>query len=776
MLGNTLNAIVQALKKHESVESIQRFTNTQNILKQYGHKNILSLARQAHLNQMELNDVRTEAQWKKVGVNPNTFSKRLLIYYPQKDDNGNTFLREELAYDISHTDATAQAVTKRETIVKADNHELLYENFKNYVIEAFPEANIGFNKTYTSNAYYPHSKTITLYDNNPPLENINFLIQTLYKETIYGEDIRKHKYLDAGDNLDSAIQKLITNSILNRFSILPEQVDNRLTFNETQELFQNLEIALETISKNIKSFDKKLQIGQFINEKFHSYDELYKFQKEFDDKIKKLTGNTAKKPQPVEYSKREHIDFIELSDDEAKILKDKTKDELLLQNPLPILDSLSLAVGKIEDSRIKFKARVERTASASMFIKGGVWCFKDFGGGDEAKGSIINVVMQTLNCEFKEAVQYCCDTLNVPNYFQIRPDEIKYEKDQLKIKGGWHKIDEHKKPKLTSSELLAEKEEQLAALRDANAEYEKQNSTNSRVTYISKTIPQNLITFLKSRGIKNTQIDNFYYIKGETWKLNDNDIACDIKQKEGVGVLCADEIQLKELYSKVEEKGFFHPETPISQEQTIGADLHFPPYSFTTEKGEEVTMKTISLGAKKNTTFIDYQGDTIAPIESKMDYAAATQELNFKSQKIDVDIANSTSNADMIAKNIATRKYPNTYFLNQFDIPGVKFLVDIHNKAKELGYDIGNFKYIDYKAQEYKQDINDLIKNNITLKSRTKEGSLKDLVKLLDKIATVELDEEKLKELQKVRKMIDSSIQEEAKSEEKSSITTSLKA
>lgn len=749
----SVQKIIQALKNIENIESIQRFTNTQNLLKQYGYSNILLLARQAHMYELGLSDVRTQKEWSDLGISPSYYAKALVVYQRHKQSDG-TFVTEEYnAYDINHTDAVAQGVIPKETMGKREDndYELLFQNLMPYA-SAMLDLKIEESDKFPYNSAFLHSKTIGISKSSQPLEKINFLLRSIYKDTISGEKIRNFTFVES--HFDNAIEKLIANSYLNRLSIEP-LAENELTFEEKEALFSNLEEALSIISNNIRTFDKKLMISKFINEEFDVYDESYKFAKELEDKVSKLASTQKEKEIP----KKRPVEFVRLDDDEAKQLKDKTKDEILTANPIQVLEALHLNIDKEEPHRIRFKAREERSASAYMIIKGGNWIYKDFGGGDDAKGNIITLAQDKLHCEYKEAIQFCCDNLNIPNYFQIKLDEINYENDKRKVAAGWNDSKLQEKPKKTSEELLKEREEELIKQKKANLEIEKTNSTNSRVTYASKVIPNDLKNWLRTeRGIGNTEIDNFYYIKGETWKLDENDKPYDIKTKSGVGVLCATKEKAKELYSQIEERGYANFDTPLSSEQEFGADLHFKPIKFTNEKGDEIVLKTQSLGAKKNTTLINNNGSTVCPIESKMDYAAAAQQIDFKKEGYDIDIANSTSNADMVAQNIAEQKYDNVYFLNQFDVPGVKFMIDICNKAKEQGHTIKKFKFIDYITREYKQDINDLHKDGITLHSRTKEGTLEDLNPLLDKIATAEKDEEKFKELNKVRTLLTESI------------------
>ncbi len=218
--------------------------------------------------------------------------------------------------------------------------------------------------------------------------------------------------------------------------------------------------------------------------------------------------------------------------------------------------------------------------------------------------------------------------------------------------------------------ITVKEEVNLNLKRDKNLK-KLESQINSKVTAIKEVkgyAPA--IKYLKSRGIIKIP-PQFKMITGEYINRKG-----DVKKAFGVGI-----------------------ETLNNQ----GADIHF--------LKQIGSLKTMSFG-EKNISYFKSKEPTIsvAIFESKMDYAAAYQQNDFKN--VDVLIANSTSNAYKLAEMIKG-KYENIQFYNQNDKAGIQFVKDV---TKEAG--ITDFKYIKYDKSEKAQDINDLIKNNIELEKR----------------------------------------------------------
>lgn len=742
---NEIEKILQAMKKSENISVLQRFANAQSILPSYGHRNIMLLLTQAKKANIEIKDIRPINEWSSMNVGIIETKAKPLAVYKRINTNGEISTIRELAYDISDTTASYEAITAREPKIIADDYEYLYDALKEHFSQAF---NIQINDTSTINKYYYHSKALSINKDHDIIAKTNFLIKSIMNETIYGDKIRSFELLEQQSNHANAINKLTANAIFHRFGI---KEPNLIDFNESQELFFSLEQSCIDIGVNLRTFLQKSQLGNFISNSYETNKEIYEAQKELDNKIKTLRSNpNASRKKPVE--------FVKIDDTEYKILTERTHDEIVATDPLPVIDALGLTVSKNQQGKITFKARAERTASAQFGLVGGAWLYNDLGDASH-KGTVINLVKNIMSLEHKEAIEFCCDKLGVPNYYQIRKEEVDFENEQRKKEAGWDTSSTIAKPTKSANQLLEERKDALEELKRANEELEKITSVNSKVISASKDIPQKYIDFLKNRGITNTQINNFYFIKGETWKYNEAGSMIDVKQKEGVGVLCANKEQLQEIHHQINTNGDILFNEPYDSELiTIGADVHFPPYTFKNDKGEEVTMKTQSFGLKKNSTLMQNQGERNCVIESKMDYAAAAQQINFKENNIDIDIANSTSNADIVAKNLVEGNYKKTLFLNQFDIAGVKFLIDIHKHAHNQGLTLQKFDYVTYSDNEYKQDINDIIKNGHSIKNRVKEGNLYSLQEQINAFRRVEKESDKLKEVEKLQEYLNDTI------------------
>ena len=348
--------------------------------------------------------------------------------------------------------------------------------------------------------------------------------------------------------------------------------------------------------------------------------------------------NNMKKNNPV------------LTQDEFMVLSKRTKDELKLTDPAPILDALGIEY-KQKATRYEFKARHdEKTASANLYIDAkGEWKYKDFGNGKN--GTIENLIMDTTNATYKEALEYAIAHSQVRDYVKEKLDELKGRK-------------------------IVQRTLNLTFKRKENIR-KSQSQVHSKVVNVKDvSYYQPAIQYLKSRGI--VQIPpQFKIITGEYTNKQG-----EIKKAFGVGI-----------------------ETLNSN----GADIHF--------LKQIGNLKTMSFG-EKDISYFKAQTPTksVAIFESKMDYAAAYQQIDFSNTA--VVIANSTSNANKVA-NIIKGNYNSVQFYNQNDQAGLQF---VENVIHEAGLSI--YKYINYKKEEQNQDINDLLINGVSLKSREKEYNL----------------------------------------------------
>lgn len=120
-----------------------------------------------------------------------------------------------------------------------------------------------------------------------------------------------------------------------------------------------------------------------------------------------------------------------ISDDEIKELNKRSLDELRSLNPVDsgLLDDLGVEYRK-SSRGFSFRSFSKGSGavdnSANIYESGGKWIYKDFSSG--SGGTIENLVMDKLSCDFKSAVNYCYDNTNIPNYFEDRKKEIDYMK------------------------------------------------------------------------------------------------------------------------------------------------------------------------------------------------------------------------------------------------------------------------------------------------------------------------------------------------------------
>jgi len=127
-----------------------------------------------------------------------------------------------------------------------------------------------------------------------------------------------------------------------------------------------------------------------------------------------------------------------------------------------------------------------------------------------------------------------------------------------------------------------------------------------------------------------------------------------------------------------------------------GADIHF-----LKKIGD---LKTMSFGEKEISFFKNPNSNKVAIFESKMDYAAAYQQMPL--DNVNIIIANSSSNSLKVAELLKKENLTeNVMMFNQNDLAGYNFTAQI---AKEAG--VESFKSIKYDVMsEYKTDINDLL-------------------------------------------------------------------
>jgi Zn-dependent peptidase ImmA (M78 family) len=365
--------------------------------------------------------------------------------------------------------------------------------------------------------------------------------------------------------------------------------------------------------------------------------------------------------------------IINIPDNEAQALFNKTNDELHITDPINILNDLGIDYKiKRNGTQYEFAIRNEdNTASANLYIaKDGNWRFYDFGTGES--GTIENVIMKLDNKDYKEAREYAISKLGVNDYFA----------QELALKRA---LDYTPKEINLSDEARTKIEE----LKESNKDKASQFNNNTRIISIKEIDESNTqaMEYLKSRGI--TKIPNFMYeAEGEIFGSK-NGRSYNIKNI-GLGVAT----------TNIE---------PLENEK-LGVDIH---YYNPVELKNGTNLKTGTYGANGISPFINGTGEKLIIAESKWDMAAAN-EKNLLTNATCI-IANSTSNFKLIDEYIKDKQFTNTLILNQNDKPGDDFkdkIIHSENLQTKAIY------VIKYNDDEVKQDVNDLLKNGVELRTR----------------------------------------------------------
>jgi len=242
----------------------------------------------------------------------------------------------------------------------------------------------------------------------------------------------------------------------------------------------------------------------------------------------------------------------------------------------------------------------------------------------------------------------------------------------------------------TQVTLSNEHKQRIKDLKKRNLQREASHAV-SRVTSIKdvKDYPP-AVEYLESRGIKDIP-PHIKLITGE-YKNRQGEV----KRAFGVGV---------ETLNK-------------------GADIHF-----LKQIGD---LKSMSFGEKEISYFKNPNSNKVAVFESKMDYAAAYQQINIDAAN--VIIANSTSNYKQIADILKRENFQTVHFFNQNDRAGYEFVVNVTENAN-----IKKFGCINYNVMsEYKKDINDLLLEDIKIKERFKTADLESFKSIANSLKSIE--------------------------------------
>lgn len=288
--------------------------------------------------------------------------------------------------------------------------------------------------------------------------------------------------------------------------------------------------------------------------------------------------------------------------------------------------------------------------------------------GSGNNGNIANVVMDYAKKDYKEALNYSLQTLGVPN-----------------------RLDEALSSKKQDYSLTKADKERLKNQKEANKQREKSVPLSKVGKIYEVSTNQLAIDYLASRGISKIP-PHFKIINGEYTTSKG-----ETKRAFGVGILTKD---------------------------GTGADIHF-----LKKVGD---LKTMSFGEKDISFFPNTDSKKVAVFESKMDYAAAYQQMPL--DDVNVVIANSTGNnqkvSDLLKKENLTSE---VMFFNQNDLAGYKFVKDVANTL-----DIDTFKAINFNTiSEYGKDINDIHLDNEKLADRIEVSNIDKFESIYNALETI---------------------------------------
>ena len=195
-----------------------------------------------------------------------------------------------------------------------------------------------------------------------------------------------------------------------------------------------------------------------------------------------------------------------MTEQEIQQLKQRTNYEMMLQDPKPILEDLGIDFKSVGYDSYKMNIRGEKTASAFISLKNGLWKYKDFGNGNS--GNIATVVMDVTGKSFKDALDYSLSKLGLKNY-----------------------LDEALEQGVNIVQLSQADRERIQALKAQNKQKESSHALSRVVS--SYPIETNKLAqeYLASRGIIKVS-PQFKVINGEyTNKYGE------VKKAYGVGVM-----------------------------------------------------------------------------------------------------------------------------------------------------------------------------------------------------------------------------------------------
>lgn len=352
---------------------------------------------------------------------------------------------------------------------------------------------------------------------------------------------------------------------------------------------------------------------------------------------------------------------MQLSYDQIKALQKQTADELHVSDPKPILQALNLDYKPIRNDSYKLKVRSEdHEASAYITIRQGVWKFKDFGMSKK----------DTTEKEKNKSGNGTIENIVMEVTGRDYKSALLFCLDTLHIR---NRLAEAIQQNRIDYALTQAEQDRIQAIKEQNNQREKSVPISRILNTRDINTYAPAVEYLASRGIHKIP-PQFKLITGEYYTKES-----EAKKAFGVGVLT----------------------------QGNGADIHF-----LKRIGD---LKTMSFGNKNISLFLNENSKKMAIFESKMDYAAAYQQIDLS--QVNVIIANTASNAYKIAEFLKDKEYEHITFFNQNDQAGMLFMATIVNDA-----DLTKYSSIQYKEDEQDKDINDLLLDDQNIIERVQAG------------------------------------------------------
>ena len=314
-----------------------------------------------------------------------------------------------------------------------------------------------------------------------------------------------------------------------------------------------------------------------------------------------------------------------------------------------------------------YQFRVRSENTASAFISLKNGVWKYKDFGSGNNGNIANVVMDATGKSFKDSLNYVLSQLGLKNYLDLALNQS-----------------------AQVNQLSEAQKQKLQQLKYSNQQREKSHSISKVLNTYNISTNQLAVDYLRSRGIIKIP-SKFKIITGQYTTKNG-----EVKKAFGIGILT---------------------------KNGKGADIHF-----LKKIGD---LKTMSFGEKDISFFKNPNSKKVAIFESKMDYAAAYQQMPL--DNVNVIIANSTSNAKKVVDVLKEESLVELTFFNQNDKAGYKFVRDVANISE-----IDTFKSIKYDVMsEYKKDINDLLLDNEKISIRIQQSTKEQFEIIHDAIETI---------------------------------------